>query len=371
MKPLMIYAKVPFCAAFAALLFTITGCSRQEPPQEPVRAVKLITVGASSMVSVSEYAGEVRARIESRLGLRVAGKLLARPVEVGQRVQAGQLLAQIDPQDYQLGVQAAQAAVAAAQSQRDVAWADFKRFEALKAQNFISGAELERREAAFKAAESALTQAQAQWSVQRNQAAYTQLLATASGVVTAAEAEVGQVVAAGQPVVRLAHDGPRDAVFSVPEQWVGAFKVGQSLQATLVANGQTLKGQVREVGASADPLTRTFQVKLALAASEGLPLGGTVNVQAPKLQAEAAIATAIKLPTTALRQEGQATTVWLLDESSMTVKPQAVQVQRVDGQEVVIAAGLSAGQKVVAAGVHVLAPGQKVTVYSPPVKHAQ
>ncbi len=369
MKPPFVNSKVIFSAVLTVVLATVAGCSRQEAAQEPVRSVKLITVGAGALSPSSEYAGEVRARIESRLGFRVPGKLIARPVEAGQRVQAGQLLAQIDPQDYQLAAQAAQAAVVAAQSNRDVALADFKRYEALRAQNFISGAELERREAALKAAESALTQAQSQLSVQANQAAYARLLATASGVVTGIEAEIGQVVSAGQPVVRLAHDGPRDAVFSVPEQVVGAFKPGQTLQATLQATGQSLKGQVREVGASADPLTRTFQIKLALNASQALPLGGTVNVQAPKMQSAAT--QVIKLPTTALRQEGQATTVWLLDEASMTVKPQAVQVLTVDGQEVVIASGLSVGQKVVAAGVHVLSPGQKVTVYNPPVKAAQ
>ena len=369
MKTRLVYSQVPVWVALSATLLAVAACSPQPAPQEPVRAVKVITVGASALAPASEYAGEVRARIESRLGFRVPGKLIARPVEPGQRVQAGQLLAQIDPQDYQLAAQAAQAAVAAAQSQRDVAWADYKRFEALRAQNFISGAELERREAALKAAESALTQAQSQLSVQSNQAGYARLLATASGVVTGIEAEIGQVVSAGQAVLRLAHDGPRDAVFSVPEQAISGFRLGQTLQVTLQASGQTLQGQVREVGASADPLTRTFMVKLALEASQALPLGSTVNVQAPK---GAGVASqAIKLPTAALRQEGQATTVWLLDEASMTVQAQPVQVQTVDGQEVVIAAGLSPGQKVVAAGVHVLSPGQKVTLYKPSAKPAQ
>ena len=362
-------SKVWVTVALGATLVSMAGCSRQEVAQEPLRAVKLIEVQAGPMVLSSEYAGELRARVESRLGFRLPGKLTARPVDAGQRVQAGQLLAQIDPQDYQLAAQAAQAAVTAAQSQRDVALADFRRFEALRAQNFISGAELERREAALKAAESALTQAQVQLAVQGNQTGYARLLATASGVVTATEAEVGQVVSAGQPVVRLAHDGPRDAVFFVPEQVVSAFKPGQKLQASLQATGQVLRGQVREVAASADPVTRTFQVKLALEASQALPLGGTVNVQVPKSQSPAP--GVIKLPTTALRQEGPASTVWVLDEVSMTVQPQPVQVQAVDGQEVVIASGLSVGQKVVAAGVHVLAPGQKVTVYNPPVKAAR
>jgi len=348
-------------------LMGLAGCGRQEVAQEPVRSVKLLTVGTGSLDSAMDYAGEVRARIESRLGFRVPGKLIARTVEVGDRVRAGQLLAEIDPQDYKLAVQAAQATVVAAQSQRDVALADYKRFEALKDRQFISSAELERREASLKAAESALAQAQSQLSVQSNQASYARLLATTSGVITGIEAESGQVVSAGQPIVRLAHDGPRDAVISVPEQALGAFKPGLVLQATLQATGQSLKGQVREVGASADPLTRTFVIRLAL---DGAPaLGSTVNVTAPKVTSPAA--QVIKLPTTALFQQGQATTVWLLDEASMTVKPQPVQVQTVDGQEVVIAAGLSVGQRVVATGVHVLSPGQKVSVYSPAVKPTQ
>jgi multidrug efflux system membrane fusion protein len=253
--------------------------------------------------------------------------------------------------------------VTAAQSQRDLALADYKRFEALKNQGFISAAELERRETVLKAAESALTQAQSQHSAQSNQAAYARLLATASGVVTGIEAEVGQVLAAGQPVVRLAHDGPREAVFAVPEQMAQALKPGQVLQAHLPASAQSLQGRVREVGAAADPVTRTFQVKLALDASEKLPLGATVSVQMPKFAASPG--SAIKLPTAALRQEGQGTAVWVLDESSMTVQSRAVTVQAVDGQEAVITSGLQGGEKVVAAGVHVLSPGQKVTVYAP------
>lgn len=339
----------------------LSACSRQEPVQEPVRAVKLVTVGGSALNVQGEYAAEVRARVESRLGFRVGGKLVQRQAEAGQRVSAGQLLAQIDAQDYQLGAQAAQAQVSAAQTQRDLALADFKRFEALKNQNFISGAELERRESALKAAEASLTQAKAQAQAQSNQAAYAQLTATAAGVVTAVEAEVGQVVSAGQPVVRLAHDGPRDAVFAVSEQTLLALKVGQVMRATLQSTGQSLKGKVRELGASADPVTRTYAVKLALEASDRLPLGATVNVLAADLPGSQTAV--IKLPTSALRQEGAATVVWVLDEASMTVKAQPVQVAAVDGNEVVIAAGLTPGQKVVSAGVHVLSPGQKVSVY--------
>ena len=365
LKPLA--ARRVFClCALAALVTTLVACSKAEAPQEPLRSVKLITVAGSDLNLGGEYAAEVRARVESRLGFRVGGKLVQRPAEPGQRVAAGQLLALVDAQDFQLAAQAAQAQVSAAQSQRDLAAAEFKRFEALKVQNFISGAELERREASLKAADAALNQAKAQAQAQGNQTGYARLTASHAGVITAVEAEVGQVVSAGQPVVRLAHDGPRDAVFAVSESAIMAIRLGQSMQATVLSTGQMVQGTVREMAASADPVTRTYAVKLALAPGVGgaLPLGATLNVRAPGLSS--AVASAIKLPTSALRQEGQGTAVWVLDEASMTVNSQAVQLGPVDGNEVVVSSGLKPGQKVVSAGVHVLSPGQKVTVYGAP-----
>ncbi len=345
----------------AIFLMALGACSKKEASPEPLRSVKLITVAGSDLNVSGEYSGEVRARAESRLGFQVAGKVVQRPAEPGQRVAAGQLLALIDAKDYQLGAQAAAAQVVSAQSQRDLALADFRRFEALKAQNFISGAELERRDAALKAAEAQLNQAKAQAQAQSNQAGYARLTASLSGVITGVDAEVGQVVSAGQPVVRLAHDGPRDAVFAVPESMASALKLGQSMDATLISTGQTLQGKVRELAASADPVTRTFAVKLALERSERLPLGGTVNVRAVQLPGSQL--GVIKLPTSALLQEGQGTVVWVFDAASMTVNTQPVQVGQVDGNEVVIKSGLQMGQQVVSAGVHVLSPGQKVTVY--------
>ena len=370
LKPLA--ARRVFClCALAAFVTTLVACSKAEAPQEPLRSVKLITVAGSDLNLGGEYAAEVRARVETRLGFRVGGKLVQRPAEPGQRVAAGQLLALVDAQDFQLAAQAAQAQVSAAQSQRDLAAAEFKRFEALKVQNFISGAELERREATLKAADAALNQAKAQAQAQGNQAGYARLTASHAGVITAVEAEVGQVVSAGQPVVRLAHDGPRDAVFAVSESAIMAIRLGQSMQATVLSTGQKVQGTVREMAASADPVTRTYAVKLALAPGLGgaLPLGATLNVRAPGLSS--AVASAIKLPTSALRQEGQNTAVWVLDEASMTVNSQAVHLGPVDGNEVVVSSGLKPGQKVVSAGVHVLSPGQKVTVYGAPPSPAR
>ena len=160
-------------SVLAACALLLAACSRPEAPAEPVRAVKVVTVGASSLQSVHEFSGEVKPRVESRIGFRVAGKVLRRQAEVGQRVKAGQLLAQIDPQDYRLAADAARAQVAAATTKRDFAAAVYKRYVALKEQNFIAGVEVDRRESALKAAQAQLDQAQAQLASQGNQASYT------------------------------------------------------------------------------------------------------------------------------------------------------------------------------------------------------
>ena len=357
----------------ALLVALLAACGKAPPPEEPVRAVKLVTVGETAYEAGHEYAAEVRARVESRLGFRVAGKIVRRAVEPGQRVQAGQLLAQLDARDYQLAAEAARPQVASATTPRDLAAADLKRFQSLRDQGFISGAEMERRSAQLKAAQATLDQARAQQSSQGNQAAYTQLLADAGGVVTGVDAEVGQVVAAGTPVVRLAQDGPRDVVFAVPEDRVAAVRVGQPVTVRAWASDGQWHGSVREVAAAADPVTRTYAVKVALA-GEAPPLGATVTVVPQQSGAQGAAV--IKLPTSALRREGAGTAVWVFDEASSSVRSQPVQVAGADGNEAVIADGLTPGMRVVASGVHVLAPGQKVSVYqsktaTAPAKTAQ
>jgi RND family efflux transporter MFP subunit len=348
--------------AAAALL---GACSRPAPPEEPVRSVKLLTVGVAALQSSLEYSGEVRARVESRLGFRVAGKIVQRQAELGQHVRAGQVLAQLDPRDYQLAADAARAQLQSATTQRDLAAADYQRYQALKDQNFISGAELERRDATLKAAQATLDQARAQLSAQGNQAGYTTLVADVSGVVTGIDAEPGQVVAAGTPVVRIAQDGPRDVVFAVPEDKVRLMAPGSEVAVRGWSSGTELTGRVREVAASADAATRTYQVKVAVEGTQVPALGATVYVT-PRALSHAGVP-AIKLPTSALRQEGQATAVWVYDPASGTVRSQVVQIATADGNDAVVATGLTPGMQVVATGVHVLSPGQKVLVYQPKV----
>ena len=339
----------------------LAACSPPPANQEPVRSVKVIQVGESAMTNQAEYAGEVKARVESRLGFRVGGKLVTRHVELGQRVKAGQLLAEIDAQDYRLTADAARAQVNAAITNRDLAAADYKRFKELRDKEFISSAELERRESALKAAQAQVDQAQAQLSAQTNQVAYSKLLADKSGVITGIDAEAGQVVSAGMPVVRLAQDGPRDVMFAVPEDKVTGLQRGQIVQVKFWGSDETHQASVHEIAASADPVTRTFSV--ALTGPVTAPLGSTVTVSLGNTQA--AGTPKIKLPTSALRQEGGKTMVWVLDMATMTVKSQEIQVTTADGNEAVVNSGLQVGQQVVVAGVHVLSPGQKVTLFQP------
>lgn len=350
-----------FAAAALAAALLLTACSKPVPPEEPIRAVKVMTVGLDSMKSGSEFSGEVRPRVESRLGFRVAGKIVRRQAELGKHVQAGEVLAQLDPQDYKLAAQAASAQASAALTNRDLAVADFKRFKSLKDQNFISGAELERREAAVKSAQAQLDQAQAQLSGQGNQSAYTTLVADVSGVITSIDAEPGQVVSAGTPVVRIAQDGPRDVIFAVPEDKVGRIKVGSTTEVRPWSSEIHFQGTVREVAASADPVTRTFTVKVSLDAKDMPALGTTVSVIPQSFDRSGV--QVLKLPTSAFRQDGQQSAVWVLDTASMTVKLQPVVIATADGNDVVVASGLQPGMQVVVAGVHVLSPGQKVTVF--------
>jgi membrane fusion protein, multidrug efflux system len=351
-----------------ASLAVLAACSKPAPSSEPVRAVKIFTVGASGLSASEEYSGEVRARVESRLGFRVAGKIIKRQAEVGQRVKAGQILAQLDPQDYKLGADAARAALAAAATNRDLAAADFKRFQSLKEQNFISGAELERRETSLKAAQAQVAQAQAQLASSGNQVGYANLVADISGIVTAVDAEVGQVVSPGSPVVRIAQDGPRDVVFNVPEDRLSSVAVGTTARArswtepSASGASSAINGKIRELAASADALTRTYQAKLALDAGANLPLGATVYVYPSAAQTGVQ---AMKLPTSSLMQSAQGVSqVWLLDKTTMTVNPVNVQVATADGNEAVIASGVKPGDAVVSAGIHVLSPGLKVTIFN-------
>ncbi len=346
----------------AALL---SACSRPEQPPEPVRAVRTQVVGADQAQLSREFAAEVRARTEQRLGFRVAGKLQSREVDLGQRVRGGQLLARLDPGDLRLAEQAAQAAVVAARANQELAAADLKRYQGLHAQGFISAIELDRRQTSLQAAQAQLDQALAQARVQGNQSGYTQLVATAAGVVTGVDSEPGAVLSAGSPVLRLALDGPRDAVFAVPEDFVAELRAALgrpgALRVKPWGSNQLLPATLRELAAAADPSTRTFLAKADLGAA-ALDLGRTATV----LLAAPPLAGVNKLPLSAVMQREGRTAVWVLDTAAMTVRVQPIEVAGAEGNTVLVASGLSPGQVVVTAGVHTLKPGQKVKHYAEP-----
>lgn len=346
--------------------FLLAACSKQEPVPQPVRAVRTMTVGVASAGGVREYAAEVRARTESRLSFRVGGKLVRRQAALGDMVKLGQPLAQLDPQDLRLGQDAARAALQAATVNEQQARADYARFKELRDQGFISSSELERKDTALKAAQAQLEQAQAQAGVQGNQAAYATLVANASGVITSIDAEVGAVVAAGTPVMQLAHEGPRDVVFSVPEDRVRDMRALMGRQGAVKVrlwsgHGDALPATVREIAASADPVTRTFLIKADIGRPD-VRLGQTATVMVERPQ----LAGVSKLPLTAVLEQQGKPSVWVLDRDSMTVKSQLIQVAGAEGNSVIVAGGLTEGQSVVIAGVHMLSEGQKVKQYVEP-----
>lgn len=353
--------RLRWTAACAALC--LAACGKPAPQTEVVRAVKTEVVAGAAQAAPREWAAEVRARTESPLAFQVGGRLTQRPAQLGDAVRSGQVLAQLDARDLELGRAAAQAALAAAETQYQQARSDDARFAELQAKGFISAAELERRRAALKAAESQRDQARAQAGVQGHQAGYATLTAGAAGIVTAVYAEPGQVLGAGTPVLRLAHDGPRDVVFAVAEQDEAAVRAlrGQqgAVQVRLGGESATHPATVREVAGAADPVGRTFAVKADLGSLAARP-GQTATV----LLALPTASTGLRVPLTAVTEANGRTVVWVLDAKAMTVQPRPVQLAGGDGTQALIASGLAQGDEVVVAGVHMLTPGLHVRRYT-------
>ena len=356
----------PLALALAASLL-LAACGKKQEATEPVRAVRTMTVGQLAGATTRDYAAEVHARIESRLAFRVGGKITKRPVNLGDRVTTGQALAQVDPSDLRFGQDAARAALSAAQVNYDQTAIDFKRYQDLRAQGFISAADLERRNSGLQAAKAQLDQARAQAGMQTNQAAYAALTADAPGVITAVYADVGAVVGAGTPVVSLAHDGPRDVVFAVPEDQLPIFRSLQgkpgAVTVTLWGGKEPIPAAIREVAAAADPASRTFQVKADVPDGTA-ELGQTATVHVELAPADGKL----RLPLQAVAGQGNQSYVWVLDKATMTVHQQPVVVLRPEGDNLVLDRGLKSGDTVVTAGAHVLTPGQQVTLYVEPTK---
>jgi RND family efflux transporter MFP subunit len=335
----------------------LAGCSKPVEKTEDIRPVRTLAIAPAAGQAVVELSGEVVPRYESRIGFRVGGKIVARKVEVGSVVKRGQVLMQLDPSDLQLSQAQAKAAVAAAESSLTLAKAELDRYRELRDKNFVSQAVLDTKEAAYKSAHSGHEQALAGLKVQTNQSNYTTLVADADGVVTGLDAEVGQVVASGTPVVRLARTGDIEVRVSIPEDQVAAMRQVSEVTVRTWANpNQPMEGRIREVAPAADPATRTFTAKIALPkAGEGVRLGMTATVAFA-----AAIPPAIRLPLSALHNDKDQTTVWVVENEK--VKRVPVQVAGATGNELLVAAGLNPGQVVVTAGVNLLREGQKVSI---------
>jgi membrane fusion protein, multidrug efflux system len=359
-------ASTALALSLAASLL-LAACGKKQEATEPVRAVRTMTVGQLAGATTREYAAEVHARVESRLAFRVGGKITKRSVNLGDRVTSGQALAQVDPSDLRYGQDAAKAALSAAQVNYDQTAIDFKRYQDLRSQGFISAADLERRNSGLQAAKAQLDQARAQAGMQTNQAAYAALTADAPGVITAVYADVGAVVGPGTPVVGLAHDGPRDIVFAVPEDQLPIFRnlQGQAgaVSVTLWGGQSAIPATIREVAAAADPASRTFQVK-ADVPNGAAELGQTATVHVELAPADGKL----RLPLQAVAGQGSQSYVWVLDKATMTVHQQPVVVLRPEGDNLVLDRGLKSGDTVVTAGAHVLTPGQQVSLYVEPTK---
>ncbi len=334
---------------------------REEPAEDmPVRPVKLITVGSSAVTPVVELAGEVRARVESQPGFRVGGKIIARRVEAGQHVKRGQELARIDPRDYQLAQNSARSQVAAAQADLDIARSELQRFEDLHQRGFVSMHELDRKRVAVSVAEAVFAQAGNGAMLEGNRLGDTILRADADGVVTRVDADVGEVVTAGTPVVTLAQDGAREIAVEFPEDRSALARVGVASVSLWAAPDKNFPAKLRELAASADPVTRTFRARYSVTApTDALALGQSATLTLRIPAAAAGGSGAIRIPTTALTEDQGATRVWVYDPVASTVKRVTVKIVGLAGNDVTVA-GLADGNQVVVAGVHVLTDGQKV-----------
>lgn len=357
-KPLSLLTLLPTLTA----VILMAGCSDEPAKTEDIRPVRAIVVGPTSAKLTVELAGEIQPRYESQLGFRVAGKMIARRVDVGSNVKRGQLLMQLDASDFQLAQAQAQAAVSAADSALALAQSELNRYRELKQKNFVSQAVLDSKEAAYKAAMASHEQASVGLRVQANQRSYTRLLADTDGVVTGIDAEVGQVVSPGMPVVRIARAGEKEVRVSIPEDQLTRLKhISDVTVRTWASPELALNGRLRELSPVADPATRTFTAKIALPkAGNEIQLGMTATVSF----ASDALP-GIRLPMTALFNYQEKSAVWVVDQGA--VRLTIVEVAGAVGHEIIILSGLDPGQTVVTAGVNLLREGQRVTVLGDPV----
>jgi multidrug efflux system membrane fusion protein len=347
--------------AAAATVLCLVACSPQDVAvrADPPRPVRTLVAQPQSTTVALQLPGEVRPRIEARLGFRVGGKLSQRTVSVGDRVVPGQVLARLDPVDLAPALAAQQAQVVAARTDRDLAAVELQRVRELRQLNYVSQASLDRQQATHDAAAARLNAAQAQMQQARNAVDFQALRADAHGVVTAVEAEVGQVVAAGQSVIRVAQTGEREIAFNIPETSLAAAREARDWAVLVPALGaRTLAGRVREIAPISDPASRTYAARITLSGNlDGVALGMTTVVQALRASEPVFV-----LPMSALQSRDGQPRVWRVDMATGTVDAVPVQTAGLLDDAVRIVAGLSPGDRIVTAGANLLVAGQAVRV---------
>ncbi|GLQ91982.1 efflux RND transporter periplasmic adaptor subunit [Dyella acidisoli] len=357
-------------AVVLALPFALVACGGKAPtdPRTEAPLVRAAVVQGATPATRS-FTGIVAARVQSDLGFRVSGKVLQRLVDAGQSVKRGQPLMRIDPVDLKLAAQARQEAVMAARARAKQTADDEARYRDLRGTGAISASTYDQIKAAADAAKAQLSAAEADASVANNASGYAELVADGDGVVMETLAEPGQVVSAGQTVVRLAHAGPREAVVQLPETLRPA--IGSIAQAALFGKeGESVPATLRQLSDAADPLTRTFEARYVLGgALVNAPLGSTVTIQLP--DGRGYVQGGLQVPMGALFDAGKGSGVWVINGEPATVSWQPVVVQHMDDDSARVTGQLKQGDRVVALGAHLLHDGEQVRVASQDVAMAR
>jgi RND family efflux transporter MFP subunit len=341
----------------ALIAATAMGCDKPAPPTPQARPVRTVTVGRVAEGETVSLTGHVRAKNQVGLAFRLDGRMIERPVHVGDVLTAGQVVAKLDPQIQQNTLRSAQGDLSSLQAQLIDARLTFGRQQALVKEEATPRARFDEARQRLESIQAQVDAAQAQVRTAEEQLSYTVLFADGPGAVTAVGAEPGEVVRAGQMIVQLARQGGRDAVFDVPEQLNRTGPRDPLVQIALT-NDPTVRatGRVREVAPQADATTRTFQFKVGIIdPPEGMELGSTVTGRI-----KLAASPGVEIPASALTQADGRPAVWVVDPHSQTVTLRSVEVLRYDPLTVVISQGLETGEVVVTAGAQVLRPGQKV-----------
>jgi RND family efflux transporter MFP subunit len=353
-------------AVVFALPLALAACGAKAPTDPRTDAPLVRTAIVQGAIPASRsFTGTVAARVESDLGFRVSGKVLARLVDAGQAVKRGQPLMRIDPVDLKLAAQARQDAVTAARARAQQTAQDEARYRDLRGTGAISASAYDQAKAAADAAQAQLRAAVADADVANNATRYAELMADGDGVVMDTLAEPGQVVSAGQTVVRLAHAGRREAVIQLPETLRPA--IGSVAQATLFGHsGVSVAAELRQLSDAADPRTRTYQARYVLqGALASAPLGATVTIQLP--DAGSSAQGGVQVPIGALLDTGKGPGVWVVNGDPAKVSWRSVSVERLDDDSARVAGELKQGERVVALGAQLLREGEQVRTASQPV----